>query len=158
MDFLKNIFGNGASKFVETVGKVFDDLTTSTEEKTILDNEMRKAEMQYKLEEHKLDVEETKAVLADKQNARSIYEKTKDTSDRIAFRIMNWNLPVLAAMVIVNIVCIKFFDSTLLAIISNVLGQVIQMLINERLTVINFFFGSSQGSKEKSEIINRQKS
>jgi hypothetical protein len=108
--------------------------------------EFEKLMQDYEKEMFKMEME-------DRQNARSIYDKSKDISDNIARRVMNWNLIFLAVMVAVNIACIKFLDSTLLAIVSNVIGQVIQMLINERLTVINFFYGSSRGSKDKDSTI-----
>jgi hypothetical protein len=150
MSFISDLFSGGASGLVETVGNALDKVITTKEEKLQAELELKKAEYSYSIENKKLDNEADAAILNDKQNARSIYEKSKDISDRIATRIMNWNLPFLLVLVAINIACVKHFDSVLLAIISNILGQVIQMLINERLTVINFFFGSSLGSREKS--------
>jgi hypothetical protein len=82
-------------------------------------------------------------------SARSMYMVSKEMTDYIAKRIMNWNLPMLLVMIAANIVCVYFFDSVALALISNVIGQVMQQLINERTTLMNFFLGSSNGSKEK---------
>lgn len=82
-------------------------------------------------------------------SARSMYQVSKEMTDYIAKRIMNWNLPMLVLLIAANIACVYFFDSVALALISNVIGQVMQQLINERTTLVNFFLGSSNGSKEK---------
>lgn len=83
------------------------------------------------------------------KSARGLYVTSKEMTDWVARRIMTWNLPMLALLIVANIVCVKYFDSVALALISNVVGQVMQQLINERTTVANFFLGSSKGSKEK---------
>lgn len=82
-------------------------------------------------------------------SARSLYSTSKEMTDWVARRIMNWNPILLVLLIAANIACVKYFDSVALALISNVVGQVMQQLINERTTVANFFLGSSHGSKEK---------
>lgn len=81
--------------------------------------------------------------------ARGIYGKSKEMADSLANRIMTWNLPVMGLLVIANIGCIMWLESTLLAVVSNVIGGLLSQLSNERTTVVNFFFGSSTGSKDK---------
>ncbi|RKE02308.1 hypothetical protein [Marinifilum flexuosum] len=92
-------------------------------------------------------------------SARGMYPHSKEMTDWLAKRIMNWNLPMLALLIGANIACVYYFDSVALALISNVIGQVMQMLINERTTVANFFLGSSKGSKEKTrELLSKNES
>ena len=86
--------------------------------------------------------------------ARRIYKNSKDITDRLARNIMFINLPIIMVLVVVNIMCIKWLDSTLLAVVSNVIGMTMQKLFEERSVVTNFFFGSSKGSKDKENLFN----
>ncbi|PKQ69394.1 hypothetical protein BZG01_00200 [Labilibaculum manganireducens] len=83
--------------------------------------------------------------------ARDMYASSKEMTDWLAKRIMNWNLPMLVLLIGINIVCLNYFESIALALISNIIGHVMQLLINERITVANFFLGSSKGSKDKTQ-------
>ncbi len=105
--------------------------------------EQYKTELEYQIENTK--------------GARNIYTQSKDITDTLANKIMNWNLPLILVLVVLNIVCVRWLDSTLLAIVSNVIGMVMQKLFEERSAVTNFFFGSSQGSKQKDNLINSSK-
>jgi hypothetical protein len=154
MDFLSKIFGGSVTSIVDSVGDALDKITTTKEEKLQHELESKQAEYAYNIEMKRLGLEEDKLDVENTKSAREIYNQSKSTADKLAVRIMNWNLPFLLIIVGANIACVKYFDSVLLAIISNIIGQVIQMLINERLTVINFFFGSSIGSKDKTNLLN----
>ena len=48
-------------------------------------------------------------------------------------------------------------NASLIAIASNIIGVAIGNLFNERQAIINFFFGSSIGSKEKDNEITKIK-
>ena len=102
------------------------------------------------MEHYEMDL---KYHLDNTQNARSIYDNSKDITDSLAQKIMNWNLPFILALVLVNIACVRWLNSELLAVVSNVIGMVMQKLFEERSSVTNFFFGSSKGSKQKDNLI-----
>jgi len=90
-------------------------------------------------------------------DAREMYEKTNhDTADKLADRVMKWNLPVILALVLINIASVIYLkeNGTVIAIISNFIGMAMGQLFTERQSVVNFFFGSSKGSKEKQDKIN----
>jgi hypothetical protein len=88
--------------------------------------------------------------LKDVQDAREMYENTDHKqADKIADKIINWNLIIILALVIIQVLVIMYVDGQVAAVITGVVGTVIGALINERNTVVNFFFGSSQGSKDK---------
>ena len=89
--------------------------------------------------------------LENTKSARKNYQLSREMTDWIARRIMNWNLPMLGLLVAANIACVHFFDSVALALVSNVIGMVMQQLINERTTLMNFFLGSSKGSQDKTK-------
>tara|TARA_R110000803_G_scaffold169492_1_gene232514 strand:- start:831 stop:1349 length:519 start_codon:yes stop_codon:yes gene_type:complete len=93
----------------------------------------------------------------DIKDARDTYEKTDHKiADSIAMRIINYNLWVVLLAVIIEILAVIFIDDkVLIAIISGAIGSITTALLQERQQVINFFFGSSKGSKDKSIILDK---
>ncbi len=87
----------------------------------------------------------------DKQSARDMYKATgHEKANEIADLIIKYNLVIVFLLVIGEVlVLIYITNSALIGVISSVFGYVISSLLNERLTVIQFFFGSSLGSKAK---------
>lgn len=85
------------------------------------------------------------AAYQDRADARSTYKQHPEQADKIAERIMRWNLPYIALLLLVNCVAIYFFKEhgALLAAISNVLGMAIKSLFDERKEVSGFYFGGS---------------
>jgi len=98
--------------------------------------------------EHELKL----AYIRDVESARDMYKSTDHKqADKIADSITTWNLPFVIILIAINICVINYVpDPTLIALVSNMIGASISYLWNERSTVINFFYGSSQGSKDKS--------
>ena len=90
--------------------------------------------------------------LADIQDAREMYEKTgHEQADKIADKIINWNLIIIMILVVIQVLVIMYVDGQVAAVITGIVGTVVGALINERNTVVNFFFGSSKGSKDKDQ-------
>ncbi len=110
----------------------------SVTQETELDNALK----EYELQEYQM-------LLDDRANARSMYIAKSAQADTIANSIMKWNLPMILGLVVLNILATLYLDKALLAIIANVIGFVLNALITERSTLIQFFFGSSEGSKTK---------
>lgn len=84
--------------------------------------------------------------------AHDTYQTKNDMADKVALQIIQRNLPIIAILVLTNVAVVHFFkdNATLIAIASNVIGISIGNLFAERQAIVNFFFGSSLGSKEKS--------
>lgn len=99
--------------------------------------------------ERRIYEEEYKAHLADVQDARDMYKVKSDTADQIAKRIMNHNMLLVCILVIFEIGVIAFVKGQVAAVITGIIGTITGALINERTTVVNFFYGSSLGSKNK---------
>ena len=105
--------------------------------------------------------EKTKALeliqldIQDLKDARSMYKSGKtQMADKIADRVINFNLWVVLFSIIIEILSVIYInDKVLIAIISGAIGGVTTALLQERQQVINFFFGSSIGSKEKNNLI-----
>jgi len=88
--------------------------------------------------------------LENTQGAREAYKVHHEQADKIANSVMRFNLWVVLGLVVTNIAVVHFIiDGPLVAIASNLIGIVVGHLIAERQNVINFFFGSSMGSKNK---------
>ena len=95
---------------------------------------------------------------ADIAGARLMYTKTDHkTADEIATNIIKKNLPLIIGLVLINILSVWLLkdQGELIAIISNFIGITIGYLFSERQQVINFFFGSSIGSKDKTNLLNK---
>jgi uncharacterized membrane protein len=113
-------------------------------------------DQQLFIELHRQELEELDKRLADLANARDLYSDKNVMADEVAKRIINWNLPIIATMVLILIACIIYVpEKTLLALISTAIGSVTGQLLSERQNIINFFFGSSLGSKQKTEVLNK---
>ena len=87
--------------------------------------------------------------LGNTESAREMYAEKSDTADFIAHKVIKENLISIALLVIIQVLAIIFVEGPVAAVITGVIGTIVGALINERNTVINFFFGSSKGSKDK---------
>jgi hypothetical protein len=88
------------------------------------------------------------AAYADRNQARATYKIHPEQADKLAERIMRWNLPYIAFLLIANCVALYFLKnhSELLLVIGNVLGMAIKSLFDERKEVTGFYFGGSMQS------------
>jgi hypothetical protein len=91
--------------------------------------------------------------------AHETYQNNGDMGNEIAKQIINRNLPIIGILVITNVLLVYFLKehATLIAIASNIIGITIGNLFAERQAIVNFFFGSSLGSKEKDKQIHKIK-
>mgnify|MGYP003151030712 CR=1 FL=1 len=89
-------------------------------------------------------------------SSRDMYTNTEHVmADYIAKRVITYNLWVVLIAVIIEITSVILIDDkVLIAIISSAIASISTALLQERQQVINFFFGSSKGSKDKSKLIN----
>lgn len=141
----------GVSQAANAIDDLKDAVTGTPEFKALPPEQQQEFNEAYKDYLSELTI-----VTADVQNAREMYKQNSSMSDRIANRIMNWNLPGILACLLILIACVKYFDNdVIIALISSTIGSVITLLATERQTVVNFFFGSSMGSKNNGETIRK---
>tara|TARA_R110002012_G_C11662463_1_gene612351 strand:+ start:1953 stop:2453 length:501 start_codon:yes stop_codon:yes gene_type:complete len=97
------------------------------------------------------------AELKDVQSARNMYSSTDhDLADYVAKRVINYNLWVVLIAIVIEIISVIFIDDkVLIAIISGAIGSATTALLQERQQVISFLFGSSRGSKEKTDLMKK---
>ena len=98
-------------------------------------------------------LDELELYYKDMESARLLYQNTgQEQADIIANNVIKYNLYIVLFMVIIQCVVILYVDGKVAAVITGVVGTVTGALIQERNTVINFFFGSSKGSKDKDKL------
>ena len=141
------IDGGDPTQIIDAVTK---EPNMSQEHKDILIKEA-----QDELERDKMDAE-------DRKDARANYDKSKQQADRLSNQIMTWNLWGILGLLLVNIGVLiaskKWeFDESIVLIVGNLIGIVSQALLAERGQVVSFYFGSSLGSKRKTEQLDAKK-
>lgn len=146
--------GEQAQKISDTVGKIAEAVTGDTGQAAVnaLEHDPALA-YKFKLavmaDSHVID-----QIKADNMNsARDMYKVNPERASKTAEHIMKYNLINVFLLVIVNVCAVIYLkeDAAVLAIVSNFIGIVLHALLNERQSVVNFFFGSSMGSKNKSK-------
>jgi len=155
-NFISNLFSSGATNLVEAVGDAIDKNYTSTEEKKELDNELSKSEMQYNVDMANIGLSEQKANLQDTANAREASIKIQESANA---SWLSKNIHPFMALVVVFLTFFLFFwiivveqealNSDMKEIIIYILGA----LTTLSTQVVAFYFGSSQGSKDKQKSI-----
>lgn len=127
--------------------KMISDMVLKDKTIPKADKETIQRELDRELEEYKLYVEDINA-------ARTMYSTTgHDMADQIATRVIKWNLWVVLLAVVIEIGFVYFIDDKILiATVSTIIGSITTALLQERQQIINFFFGSSKGSKDKDKL------
>ncbi len=151
--FFTNIFSAGASGLVEAVGNAIDKNVTNDEERKELENELARASMNHEVEMAKLGIEDKKITLADTASARENQSRVQET-EHASWLAKNVH-PVLAIFIIGLTFGMYFWimqkgwvdlnESGMKDIVIYILGA----LTTISTQVAAYFFGSSQGSKDK---------
>ncbi|TCN67627.1 hypothetical protein [Acetobacteroides hydrogenigenes] len=154
MGFLDSIFSSGASNIVSAVGGVVDNIVTTKEEKMQLENEIKKAEMQYQIEMRKLNLEETGQVFADVKDARAMAStvQTSANSTKLSKNVgpyLALGTTLLTFALFFALIfgfCEKGNTKEIVLYILGVLSAIVTQ-------IFSFYFGSSQSSKDKNQTI-----
>jgi hypothetical protein len=139
----------GLGKIIETGKEIADELHLSEEEKLKYMIEKEK----LKLQEEELELKEKELYLKDIENSRQMYSDIS-TSDKAPF-INKIFPPILATITIIATFALFFlftqgkFEGASKDIVIYILG-VLSAITTQ---IYSFFFGSSQGSKEKTDIL-----
>jgi len=161
MSWITDILSSGTSSLVDSISGLLSKVVTTKGEQQQLDNEMKKAQLQYNEDLSKLTVEEQQIYMQDKANARNMNVKLELSSKASwmaknmpyyydIFILVLWgSLTVyitLRWMGIIEVTC-KSPDMTgILGLYSGVTALATM--------IIQFHRGSSQGSKDKTDLIN----
>jgi len=160
MGFIQDLFSGGATNLVDAIGNTLDKVTTTKEEKLQLELEMKKAEMSYQVEMKKLSVEEKALAYKDVDSARQMASAVQTSSN--ATRLSKNVSPILAlgttflAFALFYMVMFnndRLVESNTKDVVLYILG-VLSAIITQ---IFSFYFGSSQGSSDKTDIIRGMK-
>lgn len=149
MSFISNLFSGGVGQVVDSIGKVIDNVTTTKEEKQQLENEIRKAEMQYNLESRKIDLEEKQAVLKDVDSARTMASNIQTSANATN---LSKNVSAYLAIGTVFLTFVLFFVWAFAEVTQSqkeIVLYILGVLSAIDTQIFSFYFGSSQGSKDK---------
>ena len=153
MSILTTLFSSGASAIVDSVGTAIDSLVTSDEERDKLKNELLtiKATALNKAEE--LAIEGEKIYLADKQDARAMQAVALSQEDIFSKRFIYYFDIGITSVSFVYIFVITFYPipEQNIRFADTVLGFLLGIGL---ASIFQYFFGSSKGSKDKSDTIN----
>ena len=155
MSFLTDLFSGGAGKLVDSVGSVLDKVVTTKGEIMQQELEMKKAELQYQLDSKRLGVEEQKNVLQDVDSARqrSTAVETNVNASSLSKNIGSYLAITTTLLTFVLFYIVIFRNETIKAEVKDVVIYVLGVLSTILTQVFSFYFGSSQGSVDKSKII-----
>jgi hypothetical protein len=156
MSFITDLFSGGASHLVDSIGGVLDNIVTTKEEKMTLDNEIKKAEMQYELESAKLNFDEKKLSFDDINSARTNQTaiQTSANATLLSKNISSY-LAIAATLLCFTLFFILVFNP------NNSLGNADKQILTYILGVLSallsqvysYYFGSSSGSADKSKTL-----
>ena len=152
-NFFTKLFSAGASSLVEAVGDAIDKNVTSDEERKSLENEIAKASMQYEVEMTRLGIDEQKAYLADTASARENQSRVQESEHA------SWLAKNVHPMLAVGIVSLTFFmyfwivtgdmGDLVTSGVKDIVIYILGALTTISTQVVAYYFGSSQGSKDK---------
>ena len=155
MSFITDLFSGGAGKLVDSVGSVLYKVVTTKGEIMQQELEMKKAELQYQLDNTRLGVEEQKNVLQDIDSARqrSTAVETNVNASSLSKNIGSYLAITTTLLTFVLFYIVIFRNETIKAEVKDVVIYVLGVLSTILTQVFSFYFGSSQGSVDKSKII-----
>ena len=156
MGLLKDLFAGGASQLVDSIGNALGKVVTTTQEKMQLELEMKKADWQFQTDMMKLSVEEKQLVFQDVDSARKMTAEVQTSAN--ATKLSKNVSPILAlgtTLLTFVLFYLLIFQKHQLEtnntkeIVLYILG-VLSAIVTQ---IYSFYFGSSQGSSDKNQII-----
>lgn len=155
MGVLSKIFSGGATELVKTVGGVIDNLTTSKEEKELAKLELQK-EINRNIEALQIaSLKEIELQNAEMNSARN-REILIATSEKAPL-LNKIQTPILALFITAGFFGLLAYmlKHDVPASNKDILNVMLGSLGTAWITVVGYFFGSSQGSRNKEETIKK---
>jgi len=143
---LSKIFSAGASKLVNAVGNAIDKNITNKEERLQL-----KKEMEAQIFEHTAKMEELS--VRNTESARLMQVAALQQDDLFSKRFAYYLAGFWSVVGSGYIIAATWFPVINEKVADTVLGFLLGTIV---ATIINFFFGSSKGSKDKQDLLNLQ--
>lgn len=160
MSILTDLFAGGASKLVDSVGNALGKVVTTKGDKMQLDNEIKKADMDFQVEMQKLSVEERQAAYQDISSARTREETLSQSTSATALgKNISSYLAIAATVLCFAMFFVLVFMPKLISAQDNQYKDIVIYILgvlSALLTqVYSYYFGSSTGSADKSKTLER---
>ena len=158
MSFITDLFSSGASTLVDSVSGILKDVVTTKGEKMQLDNEIKKAEMDYQIQIKTLDIDEEKLSYADTDSARRM-EADIENSQNASFLSKNISsgLAIFGVLLVFFLFYIVIFRPD---IVNKGEKEILMFILGALTGILNqiygFYFGSSKQSHDQSVTISKQ--
>lgn len=155
MSFLSNLFSGAAGELVKSVGNVVDNVVTTKEEKMQIEQEIKKADLQYQLEEKKLGFLEKQAIYDDISGARKMNVEVQNSSS--ASWLSKNVSPLLA--ILTTVITFALFGYLMLnheeipPLRRDIILYILGVLSATLTQIYSYYFGSSAGSAEKNKML-----
>jgi hypothetical protein len=151
-------FKDNPVESVRMFGRILKGADSSNPEIENLTMEFEANRHKWEMEMKEFDLKVFKAETDDRKRATENYVHSKKMTNTLALEIMKKNLPYVGILVLVNCAVVLLAKSTdmdlaLVAVASNFIGMVINSLLNERRTVLEFFMGGSMGEQDKGQFL-----
>ena len=149
MGFIQNLFSGGASQVIDSVGNVLDKVVTTKSEKLQLELELKKADHQFELDTQNLaleDIDSARKRDSDVQASANASTLAKNVSPILALGGVFLTFALFALLMFGTW---NPEDTHKKEIVLYVLGVLSGILTQ----VFSYYFGSSLGSKAKTDII-----
>jgi len=153
-NFFTNLFSSGASNLVDAVGDAIDKNVSNGEEMKELENELAKASMKFEIDMATLGVKAEELYLADTSSARA-HQTAVQTSENASWLAKNVH-PMLAVGILGLTFGMYFWilrDNSTIMANDNGMKEIVIYILGALTTVSTqvaaYYFGSSQGSKDK---------
>lgn len=152
MSFIADLFSGGASKLVDSVGTALDKVITTKGEKMQLDNEIKKADMDFQLEMQKLSVEERRLAYQDTAGARSREVSISESANatKLAKNISSYLAIAATVLCFALFYIMIFYPKELKPEMEHIVIYILGVLSALLTQVYSYYFGSSSGSAAKS--------
>jgi hypothetical protein len=154
MGFVQNLLSSEAGTQVKLLGDELTKLTNTPEEQMHQELEWKKAQLQHEVDMQNLSFEERKALLADTNSARKMNATVQESANatRLAKNVSSL-LALGASLLTFCLFGMLMFgpevDTNKHEMILYVLGVLSAVLTQ----IFGFYFGSSQGSADKTKIM-----
>lgn len=155
MNLISKIFaGTKDGRLVSSIGSIVDNLTTTKGEKMQLDLELRKAEWDYINEARRLENEERRLILQDKDSARKMHRQVQisDKANRLNKNVSAYLALITTALSFALFFVILFFPEQLQERGKDIIIYILGVLSAIVTQVFSFYFGSSMAKEEGSPV------
>lgn len=157
MSILSTIFSGGAANLVDKVGQVLDDVITTKEEKGQLDNEIKKAEMQFEIDMRKMSIDEKRMVIEDTGNARNreIQVAQSEHATKLSKNVNAYLALGTVVLIFILFYILVFKPKSVSEGSKDVVLYILGALSAILTQIYSYYFGSSSGSAAKDLTINK---